>query len=365
MNFRFIFLTCILILTACRETNTNTKRKSYQNQIKYAKTLELLECGNAVKVHIYHPENKTVKRFFLTPEKNTQTPKNYIRISTPVKSMITLSGTHIGMLSKLDGLDAICGVLDKKYIHNSIVLDRLKKKRIRAFGNEEMLRFESIVNSKAEVLIYSGFGQDFPHSKQLEKAGIICLSNYDWKENHPLGRAEWIKLFGYLIGKETKAKSYFSTIEKEYLSLKKEAKKLTRKPTVLSGNVLGDFWYAPAGESYFAELFRDAQAKYRYSETKGTGSVEMSLERILAENRTADYWLNAGFSNLELVRKSNKKASYIEAFSKEKTFCYSPNMNLFWEMSAIEPHHVLSDLLRILHPEFKQKNGMYFYQKLK
>jgi iron complex transport system substrate-binding protein len=75
--------------------------------------------------------------------------------------------------------------------------------------------------------------------------------------------------------------------------------------------------------------------------------------------------LNAGFSTLELVRKSNKKASYIEAFSKGKIFCYSPNMNLFWEMSAIEPHHVLSDLLRILHPEFKQKNGMYFYQKLK
>jgi iron complex transport system substrate-binding protein len=261
-------------------------------------------------------------------------------------------------------LEVITGVLDKKYIHNSTVLDGLKKKRIQAFGNEEMLRFESIVNSKAEVLIYSGFGQDFPHSKQLEKAGIICLSNYDWKENHPLGRAEWIKLFGYLIGKKKKAKSYFSSIEKEYLSLKKEAKKLTSKPTVLSGNVLGDFWYAPAGESYFAELFRDAQVDYLYSETNGTGSVERSLERVLAENRTADFWLNAGFSTLELVQKSNKKASYIEAFSKGKTYCYSPNMNLFWEMSAIEPHHVLSDLLRILHPEFKQKTGMYFYQKL-
>ena len=364
MNFRLIFFTFILIFTACSDSSSGNKKNSFQNQIKYAKTLEILECGTAVKVHIYHPENKTIKRFYLTPEKNTQTPKNYIRISTPVKSMITLSGTHIGMLSKLDGLDVISGVLDKKYIHNLIVLDGLKKKRIHAFGNEEMIRFEAIVNSNAEVLIYSGFGQDFPHAKQLEKAGIICLSNYDWKENHPLGRAEWIKLFGYLIGKETKAKSYFSSMVKEYDSLKKEAKKLTRKPTVLSGNVLGDFWYAPAGESYFAELFRDAQADYLYDETKGTGSVEMSLERVLAENRKAEFWLNAGFSTLELIQKSNKKASYIEAFSKGKTFCYSPNMNLFWEMSAIEPHHVLSDLLRILHPELIQKNEMYFYQKL-
>lgn len=364
MGLRIIVCLFLIILSSCTNTVSKNEKSISQNQIKYAKTLSIFEEENGVKVHIYHPEHKTYKYYFLCKSKETKLPKNHIRIVTPIKSMIALSGTHIGMLAKINGLDALSGVMDEKYIYNPIVLKKLKEGKIQDFGGEESLGFESIVSSKADLLIYSGFGQEFPHAKQLQKAGIVCIANYDWKENHPLGRAEWIKLFAYLIHKEKEAKSYFTLLEKEYNELKAKALKIKDKPTVFSGNVIGDFWYAPAGESYFAELFRDVNANYLYANTKGTGSVELSLEKVLSENRNSEFWFNPGQSNLNLVLKSNNKANFFKAFKKEKIYCYSPNMNLFWEMSAVEPQHVLSDLICILHPENAKNQKLYFYKKL-
>lgn len=364
MSLRIVFCIFLVLLSACTNTKTSNKKNNPKNQIKYAKTLSIVEEENGVKVHIYHPEHKTYNYYFLCKSEEIKLPKNHIRIVTPIKSMIALSGTHIGMLAKINGLDALAGVMNEKYIYNPLVLQKLKEGKIKDFGGEETLGFESIVSSKADLLIYSGFGQDFPHTKQLQKAGIVCMANYDWKENHPLGRAEWIKLFAYLIHKEKEANTYFSQLEKEYTELKTQALKLKGKPSVISGNVIGDFWYAPAGESYFAELYKDANANYLYSKTKGIGSVELSLESVLSENRNSTFWFNPGYASLDLVLKSNKKANFFKAFKTGNIYCYSPNMNLFWEMSAVEPQHVLSDLICILHPENTKNKKLHFYKKL-
>ncbi len=38
------------------------------------------------------------------------------------------------------------------------------------------------------------------------------MANYDWREEHPLGKAEWIKVFGYLIDQPEKAEAYFQQV---------------------------------------------------------------------------------------------------------------------------------------------------------
>ena len=55
----------------------------------------------------------------------------------------------------------------------------------------------------------------------IEKNGIPVVLNGDWLEETPLGRAEWIKFFGVLLGKEKLADSIFKNIESEYLKAKK------------------------------------------------------------------------------------------------------------------------------------------------
>ena len=71
----------------------------------------------------------------------------------------------------------------------------------------------------------------------IEKHGIPVIINGDWREETPLGRAEWIKFFGALFDKEKLADSIFNTIEEDYLAAKLMVKEKTSHPTILSGAV--------------------------------------------------------------------------------------------------------------------------------
>mgnify|MGYP003666089375 FL=1 len=100
-----------------------------------------------------------------------------------------------------------------------------------------------------------------------------------------------------------------------------------------------------------------------YSDSKGTSSQEFSMEKILKENIDTEYWINTSMPTKDAVLKSNPKVRYLKSFSNN-SYCYSSNMNLFWERSAAMPHVVLKDLVRILHPELELEGELYFYAKV-
>ncbi len=365
MKSTILIISLLFGLISCKEelqAERSTNKKS--GLISYAKNLSIEPTDDGHLVHIFNPEQKSALHLFLGPKKPKSLSKEYIYISTPINSMIVLSGTHIGMLAKLDELDKIIGVSNKNYIHNYKVLESIATGNIKDFGNEESIPFESIVKTKAEVLMYSGFNASYPKNEQLKQLGINCIANYDWKEVHPLGKAEWIKLFGLLTGKYQEAQSYFDGVEKSYHELASDASKYKIKPTVLSGNLIGDIWYTPAGESYNATLIKDAGAKYVYASTKGTGSIELSLETVISNNQHTDFWINPGFPTIHTLQTANPKSRYLDASKNDKIYCYSKQMNKFWELSAIEPHHVLSDLIAIFHHK-TDKQPLYFYSNIK
>ncbi len=364
LNVIFIVFSVLFIAGCSNQNGTGPiKDNNAKNEIDYAKTIEIFEDSIGCKVHIYNPDTKKTVRLYLA-KTNKNTPEHYQFIQTPIRSIITLSGTQIGMLSELNSLDLIVGVSSKNYIYNPVVLKNIEANKIKDFGDETLISFEQIIESKAQLLMYSGFSSDFPHAEQLAKAGVICIPDYDWKEQHPLGKAEWIKFFGYLVGKEKVAKTYFEDCTKAYNELKKSVANTSIKPTVFSGNLTGTSWFTPAGESYYSMLLSDAGANYVYSKTKGVGSLDLSFEKVLNENRSTEFWVNPGISSLQTILKNNGKMNYFEAVKNKKVYCYSPNMNKYWEMSAIQPHYVLSDLIRILHPEKSKAKHSYFYENI-
>lgn len=364
LNVIFL-LELILFSTGCTDLNIpeTDAHLNVKNRIQYAKTLEIYEDSTGCKVHIYNPDTKkTVRLYLAKTAKNI--PENYQYIQTPISSIITLSGTQIGMLSELNSLDLIVGVSSKNYIYNPFILEKIEAKKVQDFGDETLISFEQIIQSKASVLMYSGFSSDFPHAEQLKKAGVICIPDYDWKEQHPLGKAEWIKFFGYLAGKEKLANSYFDQCSTAYNELTKSVAHTLTKPTVFSGNLTGPSWFTPAGESYYAMLLNDAGANYVYSKTTGVGSLDLSFEQVLNENISTEFWVNPGIPSLNEILSNNRKMAHFAAVKNKNVYCYSPNKNKYWEMSAIQPHYVLSDLIRILHPDKSNQKTFYFYQHI-
>lgn len=357
----------LLLLTACSSDAEKAKiiQKS-SNEIIYAKHLQIHEELGSVRVEILHPETgKPTFKAILAKSRPVDVPSGYLFIQTPVKDLAVLSATQIGMLSKLDELNRISAVSSRKYIYNTSILRSIDQGKVRDLGDESLIPAESIVSSGSKFLFYSDFGQAFPHAEQLKKMGITIVPNPDWREVHPLGKAEWIKLFGYLTGKENEAKKIFTETCQSYEKLIKISSEQRKKPNVISGNMLGAVWWAPSGESYNATIFKDAGGNYVYSSTRGTGSIERTAEQIIHENKRTEFWFNPGFSSKNEILRNSPKLKHLQLLKSGKIFCYSHNMNFYWEMSAVEPHLVLEDLIRILHPKALPKGKMYFYKEVK
>lgn len=366
MKYNLLFIYLAFVLFSCTEKKTKSVDISTnEGVIKYAKNIEIIKNKDIVLVHLKDPETNQIEKRFALIKNNSIAPKGYIGIKTPITSIIALSSTHIGMLEKLNLTSIVSGISNHLYVYDPLILKKHQLGKVIEMGDENSIPVESIIASKSNLLMYSGFGKSFPHEEQLENIGIFCFANYDWRETHPLGKAEWIKLFGYLTGTEKEANHYFSIVEKEYNQLKRIALKLKSKPSLFSGSLAGDIWYSPAGESFNAILFKDANCKYIYAKTKGTGSVDLSFEQILKDNRSTEFWFNPGVISKKELLKTQSKFANFEAVKNNKVFSYSYSGNKFWERSAIEPHHVLSDLIHILHPEIKNKRNYYFYRQLK
>lgn len=361
-----LFFSSLFILLSCSENETNTivQEQTEKSTTVYASHFELMEYGDNHLLHFMDPESGEIELRFILSNDNNASKEGYELIKTPTTKLITLSGTSIGMLTKIDETNQVAGVSNKTYIYNTEIIEGLNSGKIIEVGEESNLPLETIIKAAPQIILYNGFGSEYPGSKKLKSLNILSIPIYDWRETHPLGKAEWIKLFGVLTNKKKEANTYFSNVESSYFELKEKAKKLKDSPTVMSGNILGDIWYTPNGDSFVAQMIEDAHANYKYKNTHGTGSHQLTLEEIIKDNTETDYWINPGLPTKKDILSSNQKLKYIHPIS-EGTYCYSKESNRFWELSAIEPHHVLSDFISIFHPESAISDSLYFYDLVK
>jgi len=204
----------------------------------------------------------------------------------------------------------------------------------------------------------------------LQNAGIPVLYNSDWTETSPLGKAEWIKFFGALFNKEKQANSIFNTIETDYLLAKEIAATAKEKPTVISGAMFKDIWYMPQGESWGAQFIEDANGNYLWSDSKGTGSLSLSLESVLEKGHGADIWIGPGqFTRFEDLQNASQAYTQFNAFKNKEVYTYNLKKgekggSIYFELAPNRPDLVLKDMIKILHPELLPEHSLYFFNKL-
>ena len=368
MKFTLKALALLILIVSCSRIGSKTERNedhSTQHNISYAEHLNIYKDGDSYRVEIFNADKGEISfKAVFGNHKPQQVPSGYMFIQTPVKDLAVLSATQIGMLSKLQATSCVEAVSSGDFIEDKALKKRLANGKITDLGAYGESSVEQVISSGSKFILYSDFGEGFPQEAKLNKMGITCIPIPDWRELHPLGKAEWIKFIGILCGKGDEAEKHFSNIEKKYKELTQLARSAKNKPSVISGNMIGDQWTAPNGDSYHARLIDDAGGDYLYKERKGTGSLMISLEQVLSDTKHVDIWINPGFRDKKGILKNNAKLKHFSIFQKGRIWCYSGNMNHYWELSASEPEKVLEDLIRIFHPELLPKGKMYFYQKV-
>jgi len=354
-----LYLVVVLLAVSCTNSPDTKKYNSFINVCQYSKWLKISESQEAVLIQIQNPDDTAKIYSIRLPNFKSNVRSGAYDFEEPIQRLACLSSTHIGMMTELDLRENIVAVSNLKYIYDS----QLKRMSPLAVGEEQGIDVEKVVKSAAEVVIYSAFSSSFVKEKVLKKLGIQCIPNFDWREIQPLGRAEWILFYGYLTGQQKRAKLKFDEICQNYEKIKNSFDSSDSLQT-LSGNITGDFWYAPAGESYHAQLMRDAGLSYIFSNEKGTGSLAYSFEKILGISSEINLWLNPGFKAKQEIIQSHPKSNMLPILGQSSLFCYTHNSNKYWERSACRPDLVLADYLELKKGDNMDSKKLIFYKRV-
>ena len=331
-------------------------------------------------------------------------------VRTPVARSAVFIAPHCQLMYELGCQQAIRGVCDLNYINIPDVRKRAAsagkassgkassgnasaQNSIVDCGSSMAPDIERIIALKPEAILVSPFENSGGYGK-LDKLHIPIIEAADYMESSPLGRAEWMKFYGMLFGKdknisttaagkaseaadgkaskavlsvscEATADSLFSQIEKEYLKLKAEAGKLPKGLSILTERKTGNVWYVPGGQSTIGILLKDANARYIFSDDQHSGSLPMSPEQILAKGKQVDVWAfkyfgGAPLSQVQLLQEYDGYKA-LAAFNRGNIYQVDTSTVPYFELTSFHPELLLREFIILAHGERFGK--LKFYKK--
>ena len=375
--------------------------------------------------------DKTVTRLALQRTSGMGCTTDTVR--TPVERSAVFIAPHCQLMYELGCQQAIRGVCDLNYINIPDVRKRAASAGKASSGNASSGNassgnassgnassgnasaqnsivdcgssmapdIERIIALKPEAILVSPFENSGGYGK-LDKLHIPIIEAADYMESSPLGRAEWMKFYGMLFGKdknisttvagkalttvagkalttvagkaseatlpascELKADSLFAKIEKEYLKLKAEAGKLPKGLSILTERKTGNVWYVPGGQSTIGILLKDANARYIFSDDKHSGSLPMSPEQILAKGSQVDVWAfkyfgGAPLSQVQLLQEYDGYKA-LAAFNRGNIYQVDTSTVPYFELTSFHPELLLREFIILAHGERFGK--LKFYKK--
>lgn len=442
-------LLALLVLTACQggKTTAGEAEEGDTLKMKYAKLLTIVKYGEKgtassdkdaedaeyqyAEVNVANPwkAGTLLHRYILIPQ-GEEGDKTVTRLAlqrtsgmgcttdtvrTPVERSAVFIAPHCQLMYELGCQQAIRGVCDLNYINIPDVRKRAASAGKASSGNASSGNassgnasaqnsivdcgssmapdIERIIALKPEAILVSPFENSGGYGK-LDKLHIPIIEAADYMESSPLGRAEWMKFYGMLFGKdknisttvagkalttvagkaseatlpascELKADSLFAKIEKEYLKLKAEAGKLPKGLSILTERKTGNVWYVPGGQSTIGILLKDANARYIFSDDKHSGSLPMSPEQILAKGKQVDVWAfkyfgGAPLSQVQLLQEYDGYKA-LAAFSRGNIYQVDTSTVPYFELTSFHPELLLREFIILAHGSRFGK--LKFYKK--
>ncbi len=231
---------------------------------------------------------------------------------------------------------------------------------------------EKLIDLKPELILSQRFSDDDKAYPAMQQAGLPVVIDADFLDQTPLGVAEWGKFISVFFNTEGIAQKTFTEVNDHYEKVATLAKSATTQPTVFVNTPYSGTWYMPGGESYVATLLRDAGAQYLWADDITAGSIALSLEEVLDTAAEADYWANVlqtRSSGCTRERDERAEPVRVKAWKSGQIYTSNTRMNAYggkdyYEGGYANPDVILSDLVKIFHPDLLPDYTLYFYAPL-
>ena len=287
----------------------------------------------------------------------------------PVENIYLAATSAMCLFDALDALEYISmsgTKADGWYIENARVA--MNRGEMIYAGKYSAPDYEMLMAKNCGLAIESTMINQKPEVKEkLESLDIPVMVERSSYETHPLGRTEWIKLYGLLCGKEDLAEDLFD----------RQVAYLDSALTENTGKTVAFFYISSTGNAvarksgdYVVKMIELAGGNYVFTDLgdtgSATGSVNLEMERFYAAARNADVIIyNSSIDGevhtiAELLAKSHLLAGF-RAVENGDVWCTSKN--LFQETT--EFGLMISDMNQIFTGDLGDTTHLNFYYKLR
>lgn len=286
----------------------------------------------------------------------------------PIENIYIVATSSMDFFSSLDAMDSIrlSGTdADGWYVEKA--REAMEAGEIVYAGKYSAPDYELILSQGCGLAVESTMIYHNPEVKEkLEEFGIPVLVERSSYEPHPMGRSEWIKLYGALLGLEDRAGEIFDAQMEQVKAVEAEEN---------TGKTVAFFFINSNGSAnvrksndYVAEMIDLAGGKYIFDDLgddTALSTVNMTMEEFYAQAKDADYIIYNStidgeiYTMDELLAKSALLADF-KAVQEGHVWC--TGKNLFQETTSLG--NMIVDIHSILSSEETEGSPLNYLHKV-
>ncbi len=273
--------------------------------LTYKSTMDL-EYATEFDIYYYEGGYKLIdvhedRQYLVVPE-GKEAPEDLdediVVLEQPLDHIYMAATAVMSLFDEIDGLDNVkfSGVTaDGWYVDN--VKTAMNEGKITYAGKYSEPDYEMLVDGECNLAVESTMILHTPKVQEMiEDLDIPVFVDYSSYEGNPLGRTEWVKLYGAMLNKEDQAGEFFEREAKIVDDL--EGFKNTEK-TVAYFYVNSDgSIVVRKSEDYIPSMIEIAGGRYAFKDLKNPDSnapsVKLTMEEFYATAVDADYLIYNG-----------------------------------------------------------------------
>ncbi len=296
---------------------------------------------------------------FLVMDEESEMPPGFgedvVVLRRPVENLYLVASAAMDMFCELDALDAVSlsgQKADGWYIEKA--RQAMEQGRLLYAGKYNKPDYELILSTGCQLAIENRMITHSPEVvEKLEDFGIPVMIDYSSYETHPMGRMEWIKFYGALLGKEELAKELFDA--QEEILTEVGAEERTDQTVAFFYITSNGYVQIRASDDYVPKMIELAGGNYIFSDLKegmGRSTVNIQLEEFYRTAKDADYLIynstiDGGVATVEeLVEKSGMLAEF-KAVQNGNVWCTANDMY----QQSMSVGYMIEDIHRMLSQE--------------
>lgn len=365
----------LLLLTGCGGgASTETGGVSWESltvtdtmKLDYAQQFSVLYYTEGYR----KIEISEVGDFLLIPEGQaipSGLPETILPLREPLDDIYLVSTSAMDFFRTLDSLDALAfSGTDADGWHIPEAAAALQDGSIRYAGKYSAPDYESLLSGGCDLAVENTMIFHTPDVKEkLESLGIPVLVERSSYESSPLGRMEWIKLYGVLLGKEKEAEEAFDSRISQLSDILGQEK---------TGKTAAFFYITSIGAAnvrksgdYVAKMIEMAGGSYIFDQLgddTALSTMTMDMETFYAGAKDADFILyNSTIDGeletvAQLLEKSPLLADF-KAVQEGRVWCTEQSM--FQQSMSIGD--MILDMNRLFTEENVSDEALTYFHRL-